>query len=161
MQRTPKEIAEIERHKYLLSEKQGYDVGWEFAEHDWDANYADAWRQQAGCCGGNQSTVALRANGTTESAGGCCQSTVGEKVAESRDAVAVHDVAASGTSSLENSCSENSAVTAPVNGAATNGSAASGTDKAATCSKKVVRYDNGSRAANGPLGRLFSKLFGK
>ncbi len=44
MQKTKDEIAEIERHKYFLSEKMGYDVGWEFAEQDWEENYADAWR---------------------------------------------------------------------------------------------------------------------
>lgn len=29
------EIAEIEQHKYFMSEKAGYDVGWECAEQDW------------------------------------------------------------------------------------------------------------------------------
>ncbi len=38
---SPEEIAEIERHKYFLSEKAGYDVGWEFAEDDWRANFSD------------------------------------------------------------------------------------------------------------------------
>jgi hypothetical protein len=38
-QRISEEIAEIERHKYFLSEKAGHDVGWEFAERDWDENY--------------------------------------------------------------------------------------------------------------------------
>lgn len=38
---SPEEVAEIERHKYFLSEKAGYDVGWEFAEADWLANYSD------------------------------------------------------------------------------------------------------------------------
>jgi hypothetical protein len=36
----PDTIAEIERHKYFLSEKAGYDVGWEFAEQDWLSNHA-------------------------------------------------------------------------------------------------------------------------
>ena len=44
MQRTKDEIAEIERHKYFLSERMGYDVGWKFAEQDWVDKYADAWR---------------------------------------------------------------------------------------------------------------------
>lgn len=35
------DIAEIERHKYFLSEKAGYDVGWEFAEDDWRANFSE------------------------------------------------------------------------------------------------------------------------
>lgn len=38
---SPEVIAEIERHKYFLSEKAGYDVGWEFAEQDWRANYGE------------------------------------------------------------------------------------------------------------------------
>ena len=38
--------AEIERHKYFLSEKKGYDVGWDFAETDWEQQYGDAWRSQ-------------------------------------------------------------------------------------------------------------------
>lgn len=45
MQRTTEEITEIERHKYFLSEKQGHDVGWDFAEQDWEANFADKWRR--------------------------------------------------------------------------------------------------------------------
>ncbi len=31
--------AEIERHKYFLSEKAGFDVGWEAAEKDWMENF--------------------------------------------------------------------------------------------------------------------------
>ena len=46
MQRTTAEITEIERHKYYLSEQQGHDVGWEFAEQDWEVNYGNAWRQE-------------------------------------------------------------------------------------------------------------------
>ena len=38
---SPEDIAEIERHKYFLSEKAGHDVGWEFAEDDWRANFSD------------------------------------------------------------------------------------------------------------------------
>ena len=38
---SPDEIAEIERHKYFLSEKAGHDVGWEFAEDDWRAKFSD------------------------------------------------------------------------------------------------------------------------
>ncbi len=34
-------IAEIEKHKYFLSEKAGYDVGWDAAEQDWLSNHAD------------------------------------------------------------------------------------------------------------------------
>jgi hypothetical protein len=36
---SPEEIAEVERHKYFLSEKAGYDVGWEHAEQDWRAHF--------------------------------------------------------------------------------------------------------------------------
>lgn len=39
---TEAEIAQIEEHKYFLSEKAGYDVGWEFAEQDWRENVADS-----------------------------------------------------------------------------------------------------------------------
>ena len=44
MDRKPEEVAEINRHKYFLSEKHGRDVGWEFAEHDWEQNHAAEWR---------------------------------------------------------------------------------------------------------------------
>ena len=37
---SPAAVLEIERHKYFLSEKAGYDVGWEFAEQDWTSNHA-------------------------------------------------------------------------------------------------------------------------
>ncbi len=43
--RSPEETAEIERHKYFLSEKAGYDVGWDQAAEDWDANYAAEFRR--------------------------------------------------------------------------------------------------------------------
>ncbi len=33
------EVAQIEQHKYFLSEKAGYDVGWEYAEKDWRENF--------------------------------------------------------------------------------------------------------------------------
>ena len=39
-ERTAEEIAEIEKHKYFLSEKAGHDVGWEHAERDWLENHA-------------------------------------------------------------------------------------------------------------------------
>lgn len=38
--------AEIERHKYFLSEKKGYDVGWDFAQDDWESQFGEAWRNQ-------------------------------------------------------------------------------------------------------------------
>jgi hypothetical protein len=41
------EVAEIERHKYFLSEKAGYDVGWEFAEQDWLAHHAEQFRSSS------------------------------------------------------------------------------------------------------------------
>ncbi len=43
-ERTEEETTEIERHKYFLSEKVGYDVGWEHAVQDWDANHRDNFR---------------------------------------------------------------------------------------------------------------------
>jgi hypothetical protein len=36
------EVAEIEKHKYFLSEKAGHDVGWEFAVKDWRERYGVA-----------------------------------------------------------------------------------------------------------------------
>ena len=39
-ERSAEETAEIERHKYFLSEKAGHDVGWETAEQDWEENHA-------------------------------------------------------------------------------------------------------------------------
>ena len=39
---SPETITEIERHKYFLSEKAGYDVGWDFAEQDWLAHFAES-----------------------------------------------------------------------------------------------------------------------
>jgi|GEM_PF-5395843 len=44
IERSPEEVAEIERHKYFLSEKAGHDVGWEHAADDWEANHAEAFR---------------------------------------------------------------------------------------------------------------------
>ena len=46
MKRSAQEINEIERHKYFLSEKQGYDVGWDYAERDWELNHAAQFRRQ-------------------------------------------------------------------------------------------------------------------
>ena len=57
--------AEIERHKYFLSESAGHDVGWEFAEQDWDENYAVAYRRaktpESGGLGGLVSRLLARA----------------------------------------------------------------------------------------------------
>lgn len=39
-----KQLAEIEKHKYLLSQQRGYNVGWEEAARDWITRYADVWR---------------------------------------------------------------------------------------------------------------------
>lgn len=44
--RTADEITEIERHKYFLSERQGRDVGWDFAERDWEVNFGTQWREE-------------------------------------------------------------------------------------------------------------------
>ena len=41
------EVAEIERHKYFMSEELGYDVGWELAEKDWEEKYAEEFRRSA------------------------------------------------------------------------------------------------------------------
>ncbi len=45
--RSPAEVAEIEKHKYFLSEQMGYDVGWETAEQDWESNHAETFRQSS------------------------------------------------------------------------------------------------------------------
>lgn len=47
LERSPEEVAEIERHKYFLSEKAGYDVGWDFAANDWEHTYASEFRRPA------------------------------------------------------------------------------------------------------------------
>ena len=39
---TETEIAEVEQHKYFMSEKAGYDVGWECAEQDWRIQFQTA-----------------------------------------------------------------------------------------------------------------------
>ena len=46
-QRSPEETAEIEKHKYFLSEKAGHDVGWEAAEKDWESKFADDFRRSS------------------------------------------------------------------------------------------------------------------
>lgn len=38
------ERAEVERHKYNLSQENGYDVGVELATQDWLQKYANSWR---------------------------------------------------------------------------------------------------------------------
>lgn len=45
VERTSKEISEIERHKYFLSENAGYDVGWDHAANDWEAKYGEEFRR--------------------------------------------------------------------------------------------------------------------
>jgi hypothetical protein len=39
------ELDEIERHKWLMSERQGKDVGFEAALNDWATHHRPAWRQ--------------------------------------------------------------------------------------------------------------------
>ena len=46
IEHTQEEIQEIERHKYFLSEKAGYDVGWEYAVEDWNSTHADRFRRR-------------------------------------------------------------------------------------------------------------------
>ena len=36
--------AEIERHKWIESEKAGHDVGFEFAMIDWTLRYKAGWK---------------------------------------------------------------------------------------------------------------------
>jgi len=39
------EREEIMRHKWFLSERAGYDVGYFFAMYDWIANHRAEWRK--------------------------------------------------------------------------------------------------------------------
>ena len=45
VEHSQQEITEIERHKYFLSEKAGYDVGWDHAASDWEAKYGHEFRR--------------------------------------------------------------------------------------------------------------------
>ena len=73
MKRSEEEFKQIELHKYFLSEKQGHDVGWEFAEKDWEQKFGDDFRRQhgslanAGCC------TATAAEAPSASSAACCQ----------------------------------------------------------------------------------------
>ncbi len=44
IERNQEEVAEIERHKYFLSENAGHDVGWDAAEKDWEEKYQADFR---------------------------------------------------------------------------------------------------------------------
>jgi len=37
---------EIDKHKWIESEKAGYDIGFEKAAEDWISRYADEWEQR-------------------------------------------------------------------------------------------------------------------
>ena len=39
------EQIEISKHKWLESEKVGYDIGFESAQKSWDKNHAQNWRR--------------------------------------------------------------------------------------------------------------------
>jgi len=39
-----RQLAEIEKHKYLVSERLGCDVGWNRAAREWVEKYAKIWR---------------------------------------------------------------------------------------------------------------------
>ena len=39
-----RQLEEIERHKFLVSQGAGYDVGWEKAAKDWIERHAASWR---------------------------------------------------------------------------------------------------------------------
>jgi hypothetical protein len=66
MQRSPEEMREIERHKYFLSERQGHDVGWEFAEQDWERHHAARWRRE------HLSVTAAPCDDAHAELAGCC-----------------------------------------------------------------------------------------
>lgn len=40
-----KQLEEIERHKYVVSQRVGHDIGWERAALDWIDRYAADWRR--------------------------------------------------------------------------------------------------------------------
>lgn len=42
---TKAELREIERHKYFLSQRAGYDVGFECAAADWERRFGRAYRE--------------------------------------------------------------------------------------------------------------------
>ena len=43
--RSTAEQIEILKHKWLESEKAGYDIGFESAQKSWDKNHAQNWRR--------------------------------------------------------------------------------------------------------------------
>ena len=69
-QLSPEDVAEIEQHKYFLSEKAGYDVGWEFAEQDWKANIADHASHTHHAEQADQTDASPSAAGETSDSGG-------------------------------------------------------------------------------------------
>ena len=42
---TKAELREINLHKYFLSQKRGYDVGFEAARRDWEDKHSRRWRE--------------------------------------------------------------------------------------------------------------------
>ncbi len=56
LQLSSEEVAEIEKHKYFLSEKAGFDIGWEAAEQDWLANHAEEFRGSSAADSDDDST---------------------------------------------------------------------------------------------------------
>lgn len=42
-QRWLAERDEIARHKWFMSEKMGYDCGWEYARWDWNMRFRSEW----------------------------------------------------------------------------------------------------------------------
>ncbi len=45
------ERQEIDRYKWLVSERDGKDIGFERALTDWVSNHREAWRQTRPQCG--------------------------------------------------------------------------------------------------------------
>ena len=39
------QLKEIDRHKYLLSQRANQDIGWEEAAKDWISTHAGTWRE--------------------------------------------------------------------------------------------------------------------
>ena len=41
----PRVVQEIERHRWLESEKAGGDIGWDKASSDWLSRFSETWAQ--------------------------------------------------------------------------------------------------------------------
>ena len=175
MQRPKEEIAEIERHKYFLSEKRGYDVGWEFAEQDWESQFARHWRQESrrpdaglagdcgeaamgSCCGENKVQQHRHADQANSHHGHGSSSAHGHGNG--------HSTAVGSSEACASSCAEPKSETqagrpagqpTAGNGTTANGLHVIGGQDANA--GETRRHDVAADRPAGPLGRLFARLF--